>query len=179
MKLRVPFTNHTRSDAAAVRGSTRVRRSRKLLVALVGLIVVGVTTGAWAYFTSTGSGAGNASTSTLQGVTVAAVSGSPNSPLYPGGTGDVILNIANSNAFAVKLVDVSGNGTISADSAHAGCTTTGVSFTNQTALSITIPANSTSFAADLPGAASMSAASLNACQGATFTIQVKATVHSS
>jgi len=60
----------------------------------------------------------------------------------------------------------------------AGCTTTGVTFTDQTGLSISVPANSsteTTFA----NAASMSNASVNACQGDTFTIPVNLTGASS
>jgi hypothetical protein len=109
-------------------------------------------------------------------VTVAAATGTPSTPLLPGGTGDVILNVNNPNAYAVTLVSVSGNGTITADGGHSGCTTTGVTFNNQSGLTINIPASTTT-AVDLPGAASMSTASLSACQGATFSIPVSITVH--
>jgi hypothetical protein len=176
MKFPTPFMSKT---GRADREPRRPHRSRKLLVAFVALLTLGLAAGAWAYFRSTGSGSGQVSTGTLAGVSVAAVTGTPTTPLYPGATGDVILNIANSNTFSVKLVDVSANGTITADTGHSGCTTTGVTFTNQTALNVTVPANSSAFAVDLPGATSMSSASQSACQGATFTIQVKATVHTS
>ena len=37
-------------------------------------------------------------------VTVAATAGTPSTPLYPGGTGDVTLRVTNPNAYAVTLV---------------------------------------------------------------------------
>ena len=69
---------------------------------------------------------------------------------------------------------MSGNGTITPDAGHSGCTTTGVTFTDQSGLTLDIAA-STSTQFTLNGAASMSNASLNACQGATFTIPVTLT----
>jgi hypothetical protein len=69
---------------------------------------------------------------------------------------------------------VTGNGTITPDGGHSGCTTTGVTFTDQTGLTIDISANSDA-TTTLTGAASMSNSSLNACQGATFTVPVSLT----
>jgi len=71
----------------------------------------------------------------------------------------------------VTVTGVAGNGSITPDAGHAGCTTTGVSFTDQTGLSISVPASGQT-QTTLSGAATMSNASLNACQGATFTIPV-------
>jgi hypothetical protein len=71
------------------------------------------------------------------------------------------------------------NDDITADAGHSGCTTTGVSFTDKTGLSISVPANSVGTDATLTNAASMTNASLNACQGATFTIPVTLTGASS
>ncbi len=111
-------------------------------------------------------------------MTVAAVSGTETTPLLPGGSGDVILNVTNPNPYAVTLVSVTGNGTISVDGSHPGCTTAGiVTFSDQTGLTQTIPGNGTTTAVDLPGAAHMALTAANACQGATFSIQVAVTVH--
>jgi hypothetical protein len=133
---------------------------------------------AYAYWTSSGTGSGSASSNSLQSVTVAAFVGgdAPASSLLPGGAaGEVILRLNNPNSFAVTLVSVVGNGAITADSSHSGCTTTGVTFTNQTGLTASVPAGSS--LVRLPGSASMSTASLSACQGATFHIPVTITVH--
>jgi hypothetical protein len=115
----------------------------------------------------------------MQTVTIASATVSPGTPLLPGGSGDVTLEVTNPSAFDATLVSVAGAaGTITADSGHPGCTTTGVTFTDQTGLSTDIPADSTTDI-DLPGAASMSAASSPGCQGATFSIPVTITVQQS
>lgn len=158
----------------ARRGIRMTRRTAALAITAV-LALLGAGT-AYAYFTSTGSGAGSASTGTLLTSTIAATTGSPSTPLYPGTAGDVVLQVSNPNNFAVTLVSVVGSGTITADGGHPGCTTTGVSFTDQTGLAIPVSANGTT-QVDLPGAAAMSSASSDGCQGATFSIPVTITVH--
>ena len=110
-------------------------------------------------------------------VTVAAATTS-GTPLLPGEYGDVTLSVENPNSFPVTLVSASGNGTVSAGSGNPSCTPTGVSFVNQSNLSIDIPKNQTAYPVDLSGAAFMSAAAPNGCQGATFSIPVSITVHS-
>ncbi|MDQ3933784.1 MAG: hypothetical protein M3340_04040 [Actinomycetota bacterium] len=145
--------------------------SRKLAVVttVVAASAVGMVYAAW---TTNGTGSGYAKAGTAQALTTVDVSASTGATLYPGGpAGDVKIEISNPNGFPVKVTGVSGNGTITADAGHSGCTTTGVTFTDQTGLNISVAANS-STTATLTGAASMSNASLNACQGATFTIPV-------
>ena len=131
---------------------------------------------AYASWATTGAGSGAAAAATLQAVTVDAfIAGDSNrTSLVPGGTADVILRTSNPNAFAVQLYSVAASGPVTADAAHAGCTTTGVSFTAPAAPlapAVTIPAHS-SLLVSLPGAASMSTQSPSACQGATFKIPV-------
>ena len=143
-----------------------------LLIVPAVCLVIGLGAGAaFAYFSSSGTGAGSASTGTLQAVTVAVTTVTPTTPLRPGGVGDVTLKVTNPNSYDVTLVSVTGAGSITADARHPGCTTTGVTFTDQTGLSTTIPAATTT-TVDLPGAASMSTASSAGCQGATFSIPV-------
>jgi hypothetical protein len=157
----------------------RLRRRHGLLtppvVLAVGLLC-GVT--ALAYFLATGFGVGSGSNGSLQPVTVVALAGgdAENSSLYPGGpAADVIVKLNNPNSLAVTLVSVAGNGTITADGGHASCTTSGVTFTNQTGLSVSLPPGSTLL--HFTSAASMSSAASNGCQGATFNIPVTVTVH--
>jgi hypothetical protein len=163
------------------RNPERAPVKRRTLVAAIAVLVVILlgAGGAYAYFTSTGSGTGHGRAGTLQAVTVAAVTGTPTTPLLPGSSGDVILNVNNPNAFAVKLVSVTGGPAAITVSGGSGCTlaNSGVTFNNQTSLSITIPASNSSFAVDLPGAASMSTSSVSGCQAATFNIPVTITVH--
>ena len=131
---------------------------------------------AYAYLTSTGAGTASASVGTAATVSISSATVSPSTPLLPGGTGDVTLQVINSSGFAVTLVSVAGAaGAITADSGHPGCTTTGVTFTSQTGLSTVIAPDSTA-SIDLPGAAAMSTASAGGCQGATFSIPVTITV---
>jgi hypothetical protein len=70
---------------------------------------------------------------------------------------------------------VTGSGTITADAAHPGCTTTGVTFADQAGLNTAIAGSGTTLV-HLPGAAAMSTASSNGCQGATFSIPVSISV---
>ena len=149
----------------------RKRVSRKLAVVttMVCLTAVALVYAAW---TTNGSGSGYAKAGTAQALSTVDVSASTSATLYPGGpAGDVSIRISNPNSYPVTVTSVAGNGSITPDAGHAGCTTTGVTFTDQTGLSIAVPANGQT-TTTLSGAASMSNASVNACQGATFTIPV-------
>ena len=144
--------------------------------AAVALCLLGGAGTAYAYWASTGAGTGAAAAATMQAVTADALvpGGSNRTSLAPGGTADVVLRASNPNAFAVTLHSVAAGGAATADAAHAGCVTTGVSFTAPAAPlapAVTIPAKS-SVVVTLPGAASMSTQSQSACQGATFEIPV-------
>jgi hypothetical protein len=163
-------------DQLAARRNRVHKRVRRTVVAAAAVSVgaVGMNAAA-AYFTSPGSGTGAASVGTVA-VTVSATAGTPATPLYPGSTGDVTLKVSNPHDSAVTLKKVEGNGTITPDAGHASCSPTGVTFTDQTSLNTNLPANTNDIPIDLAGAASMSAASANGCQGATFTLPVKVTV---
>lgn len=156
--------------------SLRIARPRRIIVAT--LAAFSLTTGvAYAYVTGGGSGTGTAHVGTMQTVTVTAFVGgdAASSSLYPGGpAADVILRVNNPNSFTVHVTSIAGNGTITADAGHAGCTTTGVTYTAPSSPNITLSTGST--LVHLAGAASMSTASLSACQGATFNIPVSLAV---
>jgi hypothetical protein len=153
------------------------RRAVTLVAATTAALAFGLSGGgAYAYFTSHGTGTGHASTGNLQTATIASV-GSVTTQLLPGGSGDVAFNVANPNSFSVTLVGVSGNGAITVDAGHSGCTPSGnVTFTNQTP-NLTITANQSAFPVDLVGSISMAASAPNACQGATFAVPLTLTVH--
>ena len=153
----------------------RRRVLRVVTAAVIAFTSVGV---AHAFFSGTGSGSGSGSTGSLTPVTVTALAGgdAPSSSLLPGGpAADVILRLSNPNSFAVTLVSVTLNGSITPSGGKGTCSPTGVSFTNQTGLSISVPSGSS--LVHLPGAATMSTSSSDGCQGATFAIQVAITVH--
>jgi hypothetical protein len=160
------FKSHTKKAAAL--GAT-----------LLALVAVGLVYAAW---TTSGSGSVYAKAGTSQALSTLDASASTTATLYPGSTGDVVLKVSNPNAFPVRVTGVSLNGTnanIAADAGHSGCTTTGVSFTSATGLTVDVPAKvgatNGSVEATLSGAAAMSNASVDACQGATFTIPVTLT----
>jgi hypothetical protein len=149
--------------------------SRKIAVGVTAAVLaaVGLVYAAW---TTNGTGDAYAKAGTAAAISTVDVSASTTATLYPGVSGDVLIKLDNPNPYAVTVTAVTGNGTIAADSGHSGCTTTGVTFANQTGLSLVIPAKSGGvdgvLQTSLTGAASMSNASLNACQGAVFTIPV-------
>ena len=152
--------------------------NRRLAVAVIAAVfaVVGLVYAAW---TTNGTCNGYAKAGTSQALSTVDVSASTTATLYPGVSGDVLIKLDNPNPYAVTVTGITGNGAITADAGHSGCTTTGVTFTNQTGLTLTIPAKSGgvdgTLQSTLTGAAAMSNASLNACQGATFTIPVTLT----
>jgi len=158
--------------------SRNPRRGRiaRTTAATVALCILGGAGTAYAYWTTTGIGGGSATNGSMQTVTVdALVAGDTlQTSLVPGGTADVILRATNPNAHAVTVYGFAGNGAVTADAAHATCTTTGVTFTPPPAplaQPVIVQAN-TSILLTLEGAASMSAASLSACQGAQFKVPV-------
>jgi len=165
-----------------VRRQEAKRTARSALprwLALSAFVVVAAAAGtAYAYNTTTASATRSAHTGTMQTVTVQALVGgdAPSSKLYPGGpAADVILRVNNPNSYSLKLFSIAGNGSITADASHSGCTTPGVTFSPPSSPNIALPAGSS--LVHLSGAASMSTASVNACQGATFSIPVTMTVH--
>ncbi|BCW08511.1 MULTISPECIES: hypothetical protein [Micrococcaceae] len=154
----------------------RSGRIARTAAATVALCILGGVGTAYAYWATTGIGSGAAINGTMQTVTVdALIAGdTPQTSLVPGGTADVIVRATNPNTHAVTIYGIAANGAVTADAAHPGCTTTGVTFTPPPAPltpTVTIQAN-TSILLTLQGAASMSAASLSACQGAQFNVPV-------
>jgi hypothetical protein len=163
-------------QARATRQRTRLMRPVVgVAVACTALLGGGL---AYAYWPAAGSGSDSATNGDLQAVTVTAlVAGdTPAESLIPGGQADVILRLSNPNAYAVQVYSVSGNGAVTPDAGHAGCTTTGVTFTPPPSpTGVTVPADSTRLLR-FPAAASMSTSSLAACQGASFQVPVTVTV---
>jgi hypothetical protein len=153
---------------------SRLRR-RTVTLGTCGLVLLATAGAAFAYFTSTGSSTASASTGTLT-VSISATAGTPTTALYPGGTGDVTLQVNNPSNHAVTLTSVVQDGTITAS---GGCTAPDLTFTVPAAdLPVSIPANANGFQVDLSGAAALSTASPDSCQGATFSIPVTITVES-
>ncbi|HUL85537.1 MAG TPA: hypothetical protein VLX89_08505 [Actinomycetota bacterium] len=151
--------------------------SKRAIVTSLFLGVVLASTVALASWLATGTGKGYAkATSALPLTTSAATLGS--SSLYPGGSADVYITVNNPNPYPVTVTDVAGNGAIVTTDNNATCDgATGVTFTSQSGLTFAVAANS-SASTTFAGAAHMSNASDDACQGETFSIPVSITGHS-
>lgn len=153
------------------------RRPFVTLTAAVALVLGLGTAGAIAYWTSRGSGSGVATVGALQAVTLVDATGTvPSSKLIPGGSAALALKVNNTNPVNVTLTAIAlkSGGSITADGAHSGCTTTGVSLAAATNLPYTLVPGTN--VVQLLGGVAMSTASISACQGATFSIDVTITV---
>jgi hypothetical protein len=153
----------------------RISRKRKLIVAagvlVLAIVAVGVGLGAWSIG---GSGNGAAKATTASNITLADATAFTTADLYPGATGNLKLRATNPNPFPVRITAVSGNGTITSDKGAACDGSTGVTFANQTGLTLDLAAGATA-TLTVPSSVSMSNASDNSCQGAVFTIPVTLT----
>jgi hypothetical protein len=144
---------------------------KRLLAVGTTLTVLGVAGMVYAAWTSSGTGSAYAKAGSAQALTTVDVSASTTASLYPGADGNVLIKVSNPNSYPVRVTTVTGTGAITADSGHASCVATGVTFVNQTGQTIDVPASGTT-QATLTNAAHMANTSDNGCQGATFTIPV-------
>ena len=150
------------------------RNKRRVAVAAVvvaAVIAVGIGVAAWSVG---GSGNGYAKATTASSLTLADATAFTTAQLYPGATGDLKLRLTNPNSFPVRVTAVSGNGTITSDKGAACDASTGVSFANQSGLTLDVGAGATA-TLTVPSSVSMSNSSDNTCQGAVFTVPVTVT----
>ena len=160
--------------APTSRKETLVKKySKKLMITGATLLAFLVASVAFAAWVVTGSGDGYAKATSSQALYTDDVGATTVAQLYPGGSGDVKVTVRNPNPFPVEVTQVGG------DPLKA----TGVSFTTQNLVAgNVVPAKSGgtdgTLALTLSNAAAMSNASVNACQGATFTIPVTFTAAS-
>jgi hypothetical protein len=143
---------------------------------IAALILVGATAGsvALAAWVAAGTGSGYAKASTAQALTTVDVSASTSATLYPGATGDVKVRVDNPNPYPVRVTNVSRTGAITSNAGAACTASTGVTFTDQSGLTLDVPAASAA-TFTLSGSVAMSNASDNSCQGAVFAIPVQLT----
>ena len=116
---------------------------------------------------------GSAQVGTIEPVVLQALTGgdTPATALQPGSNGEVVLRVNNPNPYSVKLVSVTSTGAPTLVGS-LGCTAAnaGVAFLNQAGLAMPISPGTQLLR--LPGAATMSIASDNTCQGASFAFPV-------
>ena len=142
-----------------------------LLVVLLTALVTGIAVASWL---SSGTGSGNAKATTAQALSTVDASASTTSQLYPGGTGDLKITIHNPNPYPIRVASITQNGAVTGSGGTGTCTTTGVSLSALSSLTDDVPANS-SVTFTHAAAISMTNASDDGCQGATFTIPVSLT----
>lgn len=156
----------------------RGHSSRFVVIALVGVIAVALAGIAIAAWVVSGSGTGYAKAGSSSALTLSDATASTSADLYPGAAGAVKLKVSNPNPFPVRITAVAGTGAVTSDKG-AGCdASTGVSFTNQSGLTLDLLANETNKVFTLSAAISMTNASDNTCQGAVFSIPVSVTATS-
>jgi hypothetical protein len=151
---------------------------------VVAAAIVAVAGGAvsWAGWTLSNHGSGTAHSGEPQRLTIRSA-GSVGSLLYPGAEGDLSVNVTNPNRFPIVIDKALSNSPVEADGAHQqiGCAglAAGVTVVDYTMLSPVWslrPGETNEFR--VAGAVRMSESSVNACQGARFTVTVVLVGHS-
>jgi hypothetical protein len=148
---------------------------------LVTLIVLGGI--ALAYWRAGGTGTGSITTGSAAAVILSPAT--PTGAVYPGGRTDIALTVTNPNDGIVTIGSLAldttrGNQGFAVDSAHAGCSVAALTVTLQTDAGAgwSIPAKTGladgSLAISLPHALAMDVGAVNACQGALFTVYLRA-----
>ncbi len=117
-----------------------------------------------------GTGTAYSKAGTLQALSTVDVSATISGDLYPGGSGAATVKVHNPNPIPLVVTAATGNGSITS-SDNANCPGSNLTFTDQTGLSIDIPAGGDAQQV-FANAAQLSANAPNACQGVTFMIPV-------
>jgi hypothetical protein len=121
---------------------------------------------AYALWSSTASGSGNAKALTAQTITVTAATGAAD--LYPGFTaGDVFFTVSNTNPYPVTFTSMAA-GTITSSSPSL-CPASNISVATPT-ISVTSAVGDNNAPKSIADVVSMVGAAPDACQGVTFTI---------
>ncbi|WP_248581364.1 hypothetical protein [Nocardioides sp. InS609-2] len=155
------------------------QRSRAIfIVGVLFLVLAGTTSVGWTYWRGAGSGAASGSTGSTQALTLSP--GTPVSAVYPGGQSAVVVTVANPNTLGVRLESLAldttrGVSGFAVDAGHSGCGTSALSYATQTngGSGWNVPANA-SVTLTLAGALSMGTGAEDACQGASFTLYLRA-----
>jgi hypothetical protein len=153
------------------------RAVKRVGVVAAAMLTFGVSTGiALAYLTASGAGAGTLSTDSFDAVIVDVTTAEPTTPLLPGQTGEVTLEVSNPNNYPLNVVSVVASGDIEfMGGTDCNLASAGVSFANQSGLSIPIAANAMRQIVHLADAVSMSSTSVTGCQGVAIAIPVTIT----
>lgn len=142
------------------------------------LLLAAGTSAAHAFYAAAGSGAGTASVDAPRAVAVTRATASAD--LLPGGSGALSLQLSNPNAYSVRITALEldptqGTNGVSTDASHAACTAPALSMSRQDngGEGWTLEPGTT-LQARLAGAVNMGLDAQDACQGATFSVHVRA-----
>jgi hypothetical protein len=125
---------------------------------------------AYAAWSVSGTGTAATKASSASALTTLDTSADVEGQLYPGGNGDLVLKISNPNKFPVKVTTVTlKDADITSDKAGCSGAATGLTVTLPSTVDIAIGAEA-SASHTFVGAVSMSNASVDNCQGATFAV---------
>jgi hypothetical protein len=151
-----------------------------LLIAMA--ILAGAAAGAFAYWN--GPGTGTATTVLANTQTLSFEPGVPTAQLYPGGDTGVAIVAINPNPYFVEIgtmsLDTEAGASFEVDPEHSGCDVSALSFVPQNnegdGWEVPPRAGTTDgrLTIDLDSALLMSTSASDACQGATFTVHLKA-----
>jgi hypothetical protein len=142
---------------------------RAAIVTLVGVVVTGIASVAWAAWTVTGTGSGTLRTAEVFALTAEA---EPSTALFPGGVASIVVTVDNPNDFAVEVQSFTAAKKVTVDPAHAeGCSPLNVVVVPQKGLTERIEANDT-HKFTVEGSVEMKENAPEACQGATFGISL-------
>jgi len=155
--------------------------TRTLLLAVT--LVLGIAGSAFAFWSGTGAGTAGGAVRTQDALTFGP--GTPAAQLSPGHDAGVAVIATNANPYAVEIASLeldagAGTGGFDVDGGHSGCVLSVLHVAPQDngggGWSVPAKVGSTdgSLAIDLAGALSMDANAASACQGASFTVHLRA-----
>ena len=142
-------------------------KSKKLVAGLMAGAAIATAGAAFAMWSSTGVGSGNAKALTAVNITVTASTGTAD--LYPGFTsGKVSFTSANTNPYPVTYTSMTSGTVTSSD--QTNCPASNVTVANASGLSLLVPTGATAQAGTINNVVTMAAGAPDGCQGVVFTI---------
>ena len=145
---------------------SRIKKAAFVAAVVASVAGMGVAFAAWS---ASGSGTGQAKAITAQTITVNASTGTAD--LYPGFTGgDLYFTLTNANPYAVTFTSMTAGTVTSSDPTN--CPAANATVSNASGLSLNVAANSTSGQLSIANVVSMPGTAPDGCQGVTFSVSI-------
>ena len=145
----------------------KFNRSKKFVAASITGAAAVLGGAAFAMWSSTGVGPGNAKALSAVNITVSAATGAAD--LYPGFTqGDVFFTSANTNPYPVTFTSMSPGTITSSD--QTNCPASNLTVSTASGLSLLVPAGATATPGTIADVVTLASTAPNGCQGVVFTI---------